>query len=131
MAKKQEHVECSFCGKSKEQTTLMIGGMGIFICDECAERAHQMVLEEKKIHQKPNTGTNDLKKFKDYSSFGIANENDEMFNLSSAIFYTAKDRIYQEENANKELSTISTRMDFLRAFVFLLEFFPLHHYYRR
>ncbi len=66
MAKKQEHIECSFCGKQKEETMLMIGGMGIYICDECAERAHQMVLEEKKIHQKSssNNGVSDLKKFK-------------------------------------------------------------------
>ena len=64
MAKKQEQIECSFCGKQKEETLLMIGGMGIFICDECTERAHQMVIEEKKINQKSNIGINDLKKFK-------------------------------------------------------------------
>lgn len=49
MAKKNEIVECSFCGKPKEKTKLMIGGMGIYICDECVVRAYQLVEEETKI----------------------------------------------------------------------------------
>jgi hypothetical protein len=48
-------------------------------------------------------------------------ENQDCLNFASDLFYNAKDRVYQEENAFKELTTISTRMDFLRAFVFLSE----------
>ena len=46
---------------------------------------------------------------------------DSKLNTCNEIYYNAKDRVYQEGNFFNELSTISTRMDFLRAFVFLLQ----------
>jgi ATP-dependent Clp protease ATP-binding subunit ClpX len=65
MAKKNEIVECSFCGKPKEKTKLMIGGMGIYICDECVVRAYQLVEEETKISNTSASSTKiATKKFK-------------------------------------------------------------------
>ncbi|MFM2225720.1 MAG: ATP-dependent Clp protease ATP-binding subunit ClpX [Bacteroidota bacterium] len=66
MAKKNEIVECSFCGKPKEKTKLMIGGMGIYICDECVVRAYQLVEEETKISNANQASTSKIatKKFK-------------------------------------------------------------------
>jgi ATP-dependent Clp protease ATP-binding subunit ClpX len=66
MAKKNEVVECSFCGKPKDKTKLMIGGMGIFICDECVVRANQLVEEETKIsnNAQPLGSKVAIKKFK-------------------------------------------------------------------
>ena len=63
MAKKQENVECSFCGKQKENSLLMIGGFGTYICDECVAKANQLVEEEKKINAKSSTPLSGLKKF--------------------------------------------------------------------
>ncbi|MEN9522825.1 MAG: ATP-dependent Clp protease ATP-binding subunit ClpX [Bacteroidota bacterium] len=66
MAKKNEIVECSFCGKPKEKTKLMIGGMGIYICDECVVRAYQLVEEETKISNNGQSSASKIatKKFK-------------------------------------------------------------------
>ena len=43
---KEENLECSFCGRKKVETDLLIAGMGAHICDKCIEQAHGIVLEE-------------------------------------------------------------------------------------
>jgi ATP-dependent Clp protease ATP-binding subunit ClpX len=45
MAKK-EKLECSFCGRKKSETNLLIAGLDSHICDRCIEQAHNIVLEE-------------------------------------------------------------------------------------
>jgi ATP-dependent Clp protease ATP-binding subunit ClpX len=39
-------LECSFCGRKKPETTLLIAGIDAHICDKCIEQAHGIVLEE-------------------------------------------------------------------------------------
>lgn len=41
---------CSFCGKTKDETRLLISGLDAYICDSCAEQAAMIVQEE--VHQK-------------------------------------------------------------------------------
>jgi len=43
---KDEILECSFCGRKKAETDLLIAGMDAHICDKCIEQAHGIVLEE-------------------------------------------------------------------------------------
>ena len=45
MAKK-ESVNCSFCGRDKAETDVLIAGLDAHICDRCIEQAHAIVLEE-------------------------------------------------------------------------------------
>jgi ATP-dependent Clp protease ATP-binding subunit ClpX len=45
MAKKEE-LECSFCGRKKSETNLLIAGLDAHICDRCIEQAHGIVLDE-------------------------------------------------------------------------------------
>jgi ATP-dependent Clp protease ATP-binding subunit ClpX len=44
----KEVLECSFCGKKKPETNLLIAGINAHICDRCIEQAHGIVLEELK-----------------------------------------------------------------------------------
>ncbi|MBR7066832.1 MAG: ATP-dependent Clp protease ATP-binding subunit ClpX [Bacteroidales bacterium] len=37
---------CSFCGRSRNEVKLLISGLNGFICEDCAEQAHQIVTEE-------------------------------------------------------------------------------------
>ncbi len=46
MAKQQ--LQCSFCGRKKSETNLLIAGIDAHICDKCIEQAHGIVLEELK-----------------------------------------------------------------------------------
>ena len=43
---KEENLECSFCGRKKSETDLLIAGMDAHICDKCIEQAHGIVEEE-------------------------------------------------------------------------------------
>jgi ATP-dependent Clp protease ATP-binding subunit ClpX len=38
--------KCSFCGREKKETNLLIAGMSAHICDRCIDQAHEIVLEE-------------------------------------------------------------------------------------
>jgi len=46
MAKQNEILECSFCGRKKTDTNLLIAGLDAHICDRCIEQAHGIVLDE-------------------------------------------------------------------------------------
>lgn len=41
-------LECSFCGRKKPETNLLIAGINAHICDRCIEQAHGIVVEELK-----------------------------------------------------------------------------------
>lgn len=43
---KEDNLECSFCGRKKSETDLLIAGMDAHICDKCIEQAHGIVEEE-------------------------------------------------------------------------------------
>lgn len=51
----KENLECSFCGRKKPETNLLIAGLDAHICDRCIEQAHGIVAEESK-----QAKTNDL-----------------------------------------------------------------------
>ncbi len=42
----KNNVACSFCGRKKAETNLLIAGLDAHICDRCIEQAHGIVLEE-------------------------------------------------------------------------------------
>ncbi|MCM4155280.1 ATP-dependent Clp protease ATP-binding subunit ClpX [Gramella sp. AN32] len=44
----KEDLECSFCGRKKPETSLLIAGLDAHICDRCIEQAHGIVVEESK-----------------------------------------------------------------------------------
>lgn len=53
----KEVLECSFCGRKKVDTSLLIAGLDAHICDRCIEQAHGIVVEEAS-----HTGDEDLNK---------------------------------------------------------------------
>jgi ATP-dependent Clp protease ATP-binding subunit ClpX len=61
MAKDDLH--CSFCGRPKSETNLLIAGMDSHICDQCVEQANGIVLEEVNA-AKQQKGTGGLKLYK-------------------------------------------------------------------
>ena len=66
----KEELECSFCGRKKPETNLLIAGLDAHICDRCIEQAHGIVLEEAKDINKNNLNSDlTLKKPKEIKSF--------------------------------------------------------------
>ena len=44
----KENLECSFCGRKKPETNLLIAGLDAHICDRCIEQAYGIITEESK-----------------------------------------------------------------------------------
>ncbi len=67
---KEQDLQCSFCGRKKPETDLLIAGMDAHICDKCIEQAHGIVEEE--VAELQKTGLTDdliLKKPKEIKGF--------------------------------------------------------------
>ena len=54
--------KCSFCGRDKKDTNLLIAGISGHICDSCIEQAHDIIKEESKVNS--NLNLNELKLLK-------------------------------------------------------------------
>jgi len=68
MAKNQ--LECSFCGRKKAETNLLIAGITAHICDRCIEQAHSIVLDEvNQTSRSSNLGDLELKRPKEIRKF--------------------------------------------------------------
>lgn len=58
----KEGMECSFCGRKKEETNLLIAGVDAHICDSCVEQAHG-ILSEEVLAVEDELGDDDKEKF--------------------------------------------------------------------
>ncbi|MGB2152553.1 MAG: ATP-dependent Clp protease ATP-binding subunit ClpX [Flavobacteriaceae bacterium] len=56
----EEELICSFCGRSKSQTDLLIAGLDAHICDKCIHQAHGIVIEESNDNENSNENSNSL-----------------------------------------------------------------------
>ena len=65
----KEKLECSFCGRKKPETNLLIAGIDAHICDKCIEQANGIVVEELKSNVKTNVGDLVLRKPKEIRAF--------------------------------------------------------------
>ena len=102
MAKEKE--KCSFCGREKAKTNLLITGMDAFICDYCVVQAKSIVDEEfpaKKAaaFTKPNLlKPKEIKKFLDQYVIG----QDDAKKILSVAVYNHYKRINQVLDKNNE-----------------------------
>jgi len=66
----KEVLECSFCGRKKPETNLLIAGINAHICDRCIEQANGIVVEELKTTAKVKVSSDlVLRKPKEIKSF--------------------------------------------------------------
>lgn len=49
---RNNHICCSFCGKTKDEVIKLIAGPGVFICDECIEICSTILEDELAVGQK-------------------------------------------------------------------------------
>jgi len=102
---KEEVLECSFCGRKKPETDLLIAGLDAHICDKCIEQAHGIVVEElaesnssslssELIVKKPK----EIKAFIDQYMIG----QDQAKKVMSVAVYNHYKRLLQPETKDKE-----------------------------
>jgi ATP-dependent Clp protease ATP-binding subunit ClpX len=98
---KEENLECSFCGRKKAETDLLIAGIDAHICDKCIEQAYGIV-EEEVSDSKSNELSKDLvlkkpleiKEFLDQYIIG----QDETKRAMAVAVYNHYKRLLQEES---------------------------------
>ncbi len=47
----EELIRCSFCGKTQDQVRKIVAGPNVYICDECIDLCHEIVVEELGVEQ--------------------------------------------------------------------------------
>ena len=57
-------LQCSFCGKKKNQTKLLIAGIDAHICDLCIEQANGIILQENNSNENNSNKKSDLELLK-------------------------------------------------------------------
>ena len=62
-------LSCSFCGRPKPETQLLIAGLDAHICDRCINQAHDIVQDETNIEDASDFETIDLKPPKEIKTF--------------------------------------------------------------
>ena len=103
---KEENLECSFCGRKKAETDLLIAGIGAHICDKCIEQAHGIV-EEEIADAKTSTLSKDLvlKKPKEIKTFldeYIIGQTETKRTMAVAVYNHYK-RLLQDKNSDDDV----------------------------
>jgi ATP-dependent Clp protease ATP-binding subunit ClpX len=57
MANKEPHIHCSFCGRDKQDTLVLIAGIQGHICDQCIQQAYRIVKEEQDSRKSQDVST--------------------------------------------------------------------------
>lgn len=99
--------KCNFCGRTRGDVSLLIAGLNGYICDECAEQAHDIVVESfhkmKENAAGLNVELNDLPKPRDIKEFldgYVIGQDDAKRNLSVAVYNHYK-RLLQKNDKNE------------------------------
>jgi len=105
MAKKD--LECSFCGRKKSETNLLIAGLDAHICDRCIEQAHGIVLEETKtektVNIKENLDISKPKAIKDFLDQYIIGQDHTKKVMSVAVYNHYKRLLQPASNDDIEI----------------------------
>ena len=101
---KEENLECSFCGRKKAETDLLIAGMDAHICDKCIEQAHGIV-EEEISESKSSTLSKDLilkkpKEIKDFLDQYIIGQTETKRAMAVAVYNHYKRLLQTKDDDN-------------------------------
>ncbi len=96
--------KCSFCGREKKDTNLLIAGLSGHICDRCIEQAHDIVLEE--LQKKGDFDVNQIEllkpiEIKDFLDQYVIGQEEAKKYLSVAVYNHYK-RLQQTNNKDEE-----------------------------
>lgn len=103
---KKENLQCSFCGRNKEEVKILIAGQEGHICENCVEHANEIVSRELTEKPKSNSTENSsqknfLKKPLDITAFldsYVIGQNDAKKVLAVAVYNHYKRVNQQAEN---------------------------------
>jgi len=96
-SKKQEKLECSFCGKGRELVTSLIAGEKSFICNECVDLCVKVLAGEDDTTEQGFDNATTPSQIKEYLDRFIVSQDNAKVALSVAVRNHYK-RIHQKKN---------------------------------
>jgi ATP-dependent Clp protease ATP-binding subunit ClpX len=97
---------CSFCGREKKDTNLLIAGISGHICDRCIEQAYSIVQEELGVHGEFDMGQIKLMKPSEIKSFldlYVIGQEEAKKYISVAVYNHYKRLMQQESKEEVEI----------------------------
>jgi len=98
--------KCSFCGRDKKDTNLLIAGLSGHICDRCIEQAHDIVLEE--LQKKSDFDVNQIEllkpvEIKDFLDQYVIGQEEAKRYLSVAVYNHYKRLLQTNKKEDEEI----------------------------
>lgn len=110
-----EHLKCSFCGKSQKQVIKLIGGPGVYICNECVDLCNDLIAEEVgRIHAEEIGELPKPKEIFEFLNQYVIGQEDAKRALSVAVY-----NHYKRLNAEAELG-YKVEMELTKSNILLL-----------
>ncbi|NIJ44091.1 ATP-dependent Clp protease ATP-binding subunit ClpX [Wenyingzhuangia heitensis] len=108
----KEGMECSFCGRKKEETNLLIAGVDAHICDSCVAQAHGILSEE--ITEESGEKNSDLvvkkpKEIKEFLDQYIIGQDQTKKTMAVAVYNHYK-RLTQPDTLEQEVEIEKSNM---------------------
>ena len=100
-----EELSCSFCGRMKTQTEVLIAGLDAHICDQCVEQANGIIINESKNIEttKPSFNLESPVKIKSYLDQYVIGQDYAKKVLSVAVYNHYKRIINKDINDSIEI----------------------------
>ncbi|PLX23976.1 MAG: ATP-dependent Clp protease ATP-binding subunit ClpX, partial [Marinilabiliales bacterium] len=98
--------KCSFCGRDKKDTNLLIAGLSGHICDRCIEQAHDIVLDE--LQKKGDFDVNQIEllkpvEIKDFLDQYVIGQEEAKRYLSVAVYNHYKRLLQTNKKDDEEI----------------------------
>ena len=99
---------CSFCGRSSDEVENMVTGPGVYICSECIDICHNILLEERKNKTKQGKEPADTKvptpeEIKEYIDQYVIEQDNAKIALAVAVYNHYKRLFFKGEDDGVEL----------------------------
>lgn len=99
---------CSFCGRSSDEVENMVTGPGVYICSECIDICHNILLEERKNKAKQSKEPADTKvptpeEIKEYIDQYVIEQDNAKIALAVAVYNHYKRLFFKGEDDGVEL----------------------------
>ncbi len=112
----ENFTHCSFCGRAQHEVDRLIGGMGVYICDECVEVCHSIICDERaELHKRSKNGSGAKKaipkprEIKEYLDSYVIGQDEAKIALSVAVYNHYK-RINSEDESDVEIGKSNVLM---------------------
>jgi len=106
MSNNKEHLTCSFCGRDKKETNILIAGINGHICDQCIMQAYSIVTEELAQNERDEAGGLKVVKPAEIKTFldqYVIGQDDAKRVLAVAVYNHYKRLMHKAESSEVEL----------------------------